>query len=249
MNNRKKLIAALVGTLLAGYPAGYSALAGIPHGNNSQPQSVIAAGNSVSDFSATELPGGNADYSVYEQYGLIYDKESKCYIYNGDVVRFFNDPAAGAGFTNFFTGTVDIEAERDADNNLIGIKACDTEVYDRHTGKHEKFASMFSADAPADAVMEAGDKMANIHTLREYEAYGISYNMEDGHWYYNRQRIHIFVDGGKGVVYLDDGGSIYLSLSKSSEDGAMEIKEVSETDAQFLMQNNISIRENYTTQE
>ena len=37
---------------------------------------------------AAELPGGNIDYGIYEEYGLIYDKNSKCYTYKGNVVRF-----------------------------------------------------------------------------------------------------------------------------------------------------------------
>ena len=48
---------------------------------------------------------------------------------------FFNDPVGGASFTNFFTGTVDIEAERDTNDKLIGIRECTKEVYDRHTEK------------------------------------------------------------------------------------------------------------------
>ena len=41
--------------------------------------------------------------------GLSYDQENYYFTYNGNVVRFFNDPIAGASFTNFFSGTVDIE--------------------------------------------------------------------------------------------------------------------------------------------
>ncbi|MCM1329495.1 MAG: hypothetical protein NC253_08665 [Ruminococcus sp.] len=84
-----------------------------------------------------EIPGKFAGYAVYEKYGLLYDGEKDCYTYNGSVVRFFNDPIAGASFTNFFTGTVDIEAEYDEKNNLIGVKECSKEVYDRHTKKHK----------------------------------------------------------------------------------------------------------------
>lgn len=91
------------------------------------------------DFETREIPGEFAGYSVYEKYGLLYDKENGCYTYNGSTVRFFNDPIAGASFTNFFTGTVDIEAAYDAENNLIGIKECSKEVYDRHTKKHKRF--------------------------------------------------------------------------------------------------------------
>lgn len=98
----------------------------------------IHASENASDYdTAAELPGGNIDYGIYEEYGLIYDKNSKCYTYKGNVVRFFNDPVGGASFTNFFTGTVDIEAERDTNDKLIGIRECTKEVYDRHTEKYE----------------------------------------------------------------------------------------------------------------
>lgn len=93
------------------------------------------------ESSATEMPG-SVDWSVYEAYGLVYDGKTGCYTYNGSIVRFFNDPAAGASFTNFCTGTVDMEAKRDADNNLIGIEECSQEVYDLHTKKQERFQSM-----------------------------------------------------------------------------------------------------------
>lgn len=182
-----------------------------------------------------EMPGGNTDYTAYEQYGLIYDKESNCYTYNGDVVRFFNDPVAGASFTNFFTGTVDIEAERNTDNELIGIRECAKEDYDRHTKKYENSGLK---SMPAGTSMESGNNMSNIHSLRDYEPYGVSYNSEDGYWYYNNQRICTFVDSDKAIVYFDDGGNIYLSISKNSEQGTMKIKEVSKADAQILLGNN-----------
>ena len=96
--------------------------------------------SAAADVSETrQFAGEFTGYYVYEKYGLLYDKENNCYTYNGSAVRFFNDPIAGASFTNFFTGTVDIEAVYDDENNLIGIKYCSKEVYDRHTKKHEKF--------------------------------------------------------------------------------------------------------------
>ncbi len=101
----------------------------------------------VEDSSAAEIPG-SVDWSVYEAYGLSYDEKTGCYTYNGSIVRFFNDPAAGASFTNFFTGTVDIEAKRDADNNLVGIEECSQEVYDRHTRKQGHFKDMSISTEP-----------------------------------------------------------------------------------------------------
>ncbi len=127
------------------------------------------------------------------------------------------------------------EAERDTDNELIGIRECAKEDYDRHTKKYENsgLKSMSAGNS-----MESGNNMSNIHSLRDYEPYGVSYNSEDGYWYYNNQRICTFVDSDKAIVYLDDGGNIYLSISKNSEQGTMEIKEVSKADAQILLGNN-----------
>lgn len=82
---------------------------------------------------AIQRPGDRVDYAVYEPYGLIFDEKTGCYTYNGSIVRFFNDPVAGVSFTNFFTGTVDIEAVRDGDHRLTGIVECSKEVYDYHT--------------------------------------------------------------------------------------------------------------------
>ena len=95
--------------------------------------------NVGSNSETRETSGKFAGYSVYEKYGLLYDEENDFYTYNGSVVRFFNDPIEGASFTNFSTGTVDIEAVYDEENNLIGIKECSKDVYDRHTKKHKRF--------------------------------------------------------------------------------------------------------------
>ena len=124
--------------------------------------------------SAAEIPG-NVDWSVYGAYGLAYDEKTGCYSYNGSIVR--------ASFTNFFTGTVDIEAKRDADNNLIGIEECSQEVYDRHTRKQEHFQGMSVGTEP-NVVMEAGTGKGNGELLKDYENYGVSYHSQDGRWYY-----------------------------------------------------------------
>ena len=151
----------------------------------------------VQDSSATEIPG-YVDYSVYEAYGLSFDEKTGCYTYNGDIVRFFNDPAAGASFTNFFTGTIDIEAKRDADNNLIGIEECSQEVYDCHTRKNEHFQSMFIGAEP-DAAMETGTGQSNGECLKDYEGYGVSFNSQDSRWYYGGDAIRILIDSEKAL--------------------------------------------------
>ena len=112
---------------------------------------------------------------------------------------------AASSFTNFFTGTVDIEAERDTNDKLIGIRECTKEVYDRHTEKYEnsglKSMPAGTSTENGDMIrnhesysMESGDKTENMNTLQDYESYGIVYHPKDGYWYYNDQIIGIFID-------------------------------------------------------
>ena len=144
MSTKKLLTLALGSALLVGVVAGCSSSVNIPSDNNTtknvsyQAQTVSDTENAANDSTTAELPGGSVDYSIYEPYGLSYDQENYYFTYNGNVVRFFNDPIAGASFTNFFSGTVDIEADRDEENNLVGIKECSKENYDRHTQKHKR---------------------------------------------------------------------------------------------------------------
>ncbi len=119
--------------------SGYGTLTGIERctlkeaHEHSQRNTVPQSGR---DSAAVEKPG-IVDMAVYEPYGLIFDKEKDCYTYNGSIVRYFNDWRSGAGFTNFSTGTVDIEGAYDDNGNLIGIKECSREMYDFHTKKRE----------------------------------------------------------------------------------------------------------------
>lgn len=202
----------------------------------------------VQDSSAVENLG-YVDYSVYEGYGLSFDEKTGCYTYNGDIVRFFNDPVAGASFTNFFTGTVDIEAKRDADNNLIGIEECSQEVYDSHTRKHERFQSM-SIGAGADAAMETGTGQGNGELLKDYEGYGVSFNSQDSRWYYGGDEIKILVDSEKAFVYYTDEKGVCLAVSRDGNHNITEIKNISERDAGLLLQaNKPSATGDYATEE
>lgn len=202
----------------------------------------------VKDSSAAEI-SGSVDWSVYETYGLFYDEKRGCYTYNGSIVRFFNDPAAGAGFTNFFTGTVDIEAKRDADNNLVGIEECSQEVYDRHTRKQEHFKDMSISTEP-NAAMEAGTGKGSGESLKDYEEYGISFDSHDGGWYYDGDKIRILVDSERAIVYYTDQKGVCLSVNRDGNHNITEIKTISESDAQLLLQaNKPTASADHTTEE
>lgn len=247
---RKIAALALGSALLVGVVAGCSSSVNIPSDNNTtknvsyQAQTVSDTENAANDSTTAELPGGSVDYSIYEPYGLSYDQENYYFTYNGNVVRFFNDPIAGASFTNFFSGTVDIEADRDEENNLVGIKECSKENYDRHTQKHNNFN-------PTDtslSTVQKGEYTPQLW-LKDYADYGITYNEQSGGWYYNNQRIKILLDSEQAVVYTDEENGVCVTISRDGNHQISEIKEISETDAQSLMLKNNPIGEDYTSQE
>lgn len=246
---RKKCTLLVVGALLICCMTGCSLIASAQTGNSKQPQTLSASGGGTEgpielSFSTTELPGGNVDYAIYEPYGLLYDRKSGYYTYNGNAVRFFNDPVAGASFTNFFTGTVDIEAERDKDNNLIGIMECSQDVYDWHTQKHNNSGIK---DMSPDMSIQTGGSSEKY--LKDYEDYGVSYDRQDGCWNYNDEKIKILVDSGTATVYLNDEIGICLAVMRNSENKVVEVKVISETDAQQLLQNNTPNSGSFTTEE
>ena len=212
-----------------------NAAAGVQNGTLLSAMPAYDTGT-VKDSAAAEVPG-SVDYSVYEAYGLSYDEKTGCYAYNGDIVRFFNDPVAGASFTNFFTGTVDIEAKRDADNNLIGIEECSQEVYDLHTRKGERFQGMSIGTEP-NVAMEGGTGKGNGECLKDYEDYGVSYNSKEGRWYYGGDGIRILIDSEKAFVYSTDEKGICLAVSRDGNHNIAEIKTVSESEAGLLLQAN-----------
>ena len=187
----------------------------------------------VQDSTTKESPGGNIEYSVYEPYGLLYDSQNRCYTFNGSIVKYFNDPAVGASFTNYFTGTVDIEAEYDAKNVLIGIKECSKEVCDYHNKKQ----AAFSKAGRTDTAVQSGTQSPDTQWLKDYEAYGISYNAEKCSWYYGDERIKVLIDSEKKSVYQTDENGIYLSVVRN-EDHIAEIKKISEAEAKYLMKEN-----------
>ena len=202
----------------------------------------------VTDQSTAETPG-SVDYSVYEAYGLSYDEKTGCYTYNGNIVRFFNDPAAGASFTNFFTGTVDIEAKRDEDNRLIGIEECSQEAYDCHTRKHEGFQGMSTGTEP-NAAMEAGTEQGSREALKDYEDHGVSFDSQDGCWYYGGDEIRILVDSERAFVYYTDKKGVCLAVGRDGNHDITEIKTISESDARLLLQaNQPNAAADYATEE
>lgn len=72
------------------------------------------------------------DYSIYEEYGLTYDKDKDMFYYKGEAVRSFFDKLNIDSYF-FITrpkGNIDIKALRNEENKLIGIASVSKEEYD-----------------------------------------------------------------------------------------------------------------------
>ncbi|MCH5193170.1 MAG: hypothetical protein J1F11_04345 [Oscillospiraceae bacterium] len=102
---------------------------------------VTDAIDSVREYVVMHESGEYTMSILYEPYGMYYDYQKNCYIYNGDPVRFFYDPIEGASFTNYYTGTIDLEAVYE-DGVLAGVTECSDEAYALHDEKQELFSSV-----------------------------------------------------------------------------------------------------------
>lgn len=200
---------------------------------------------SLEETGTAEDSGGDVDYAIYEAYGLAYAGNDSynlpTYAYNGNIVRFFYDPVAKAGFTNYYTGIVDIEPIYDENNHLVGIRECSKEKYDKHTKKYESFGKHYSlSDSETiEGSAESGDSESMetlIKKMEEYEAYGIIYNAQDNRWYYCGESIRALIDSGKSTVYLNEDGVLYITVSRNDDHSVSGLKIISQEEAQTLMQ-------------
>ena len=182
---------------------------------------------------AVEEAGGFADYTIYEPFGLHYDAKNDCYTYNGSVVAFFNDPVNGASFTNYFTGTIELEAEYDGSGTLIGIRECSPETYARHAEKRMRFGKVREA---TDSSEENALAQSNeLDWMKTYTPYGFSYDAEHHRLTYFGQQVKILSDPGKSAIYLSDDGDICLVIQRNIVGAVSAIEECSEEEARALM--------------
>lgn len=218
MNTKKLLALALGGMLLVGCLAGCSNAAASQGGNTSQtetnsPQTSNVSGSS-SLSAAAEGSGTNNDASYeeqfkpYEQFGLTYDAGKNELQYNGEVVRWFEDYYTIADGTqagiDFFdeNGVVDVYAVRafsnpvraddgsfDPSGKLIGVKEFSAEEFsarDIEAIKNPPLEATTTGDPPSAEELE--------DMAREYEAFGVTYDVENDQWYFNGEKVRYFQD-------------------------------------------------------
>ena len=188
---------------------------------------------------AIEQPGEAADYSIYEPYGLRYDAENQCYTYNGIVVGFFNDPNGGVSFTDYFSGAIELEAEYDADGNLIGIRECSPETYAQHAEKRARFARSNGSSDHAEEAARTGALPDDLAWLAQYAPYGITYDAAQRRLNYLGRQVKTLLDPENSAIYLSDLGETCLVISRDNEGAICSIDECEEYQAQALMRSTI----------
>lgn len=216
MNTKKILALALGGALLVGCLTGCGTAAASPEGTPplgvATPQASdtpvqIAVTNAESDGSAATVSYEEI-FKPYEQFGLIYDSGKKELQYQGKTVRWFEDyyttsDGAQAG-NDFFNenGVVDVYAVRDftsivrsedgsfdPSGKLVGVKEFSEAEFaarDTEAIKNPPSVVAIAGDPPSTEELE--------ERAKEYEAFGVTYDIKNDQWYFNGEKVRFFWD-------------------------------------------------------
>lgn len=248
MNTRTLLALTLGGTLLVWCLAGCSTAAASQGAitssiSTTSPQISNTPSLEISTIAEDGEAAANVSYEElfkpYEQFGLTYDKNELQY--NGKVVRWFEDYYTIDGSENglwagqdFFNenGVVDVYAVRDFSNpvraddgsfdpsgKLIGVKEFSAEEFaarDIAAIKNPPLQVAMTGDPPS--VKELED------LAREYEAFGVTYDMKNDQWYFNGEKVRSFQDvltsNGESLT----GGNFHGAIrTMGSADGTIDI--------------------------
>lgn len=177
-------------------------------------------------------------YSIYEPYGMTYDKENNRFSYNGQIVRCFIDQLSAENTRSFFFdgGIIDVESVRDVNGILAGLKQSSDADFKARTEEHDKLKAEFeAAGLTGDSdCFEMGDPDELADCLDAYVALGVSYDEASHIWMYDGRPIHIFYDAGYNT-YCDNSVNSGINL-KVIRDKKGNIEKLVESDAQGLEQ-------------
>ena len=177
-------------------------------------------------------------YSIYEAYGMTYDKEKDRFFYNGQMVRYFKDQVSAENTNSFFfeDGVVDVEPIRDTNGTLTGLKQSSDADFKARTEKQEEIKAEFNAAGITgnSGSFEMGDPNYRDDSLDAYTAFGVSYDQSTQKWMYDGKIIHILYDADHNT-YCDSSASDGINL-KVVRDKSGNIEKLMETEAQELEQ-------------
>ena len=165
-------------------------------------------------------------YSVYTPYGMTYDVEKDRFFYNGRIVRYFRDQI-NSEETNGFSyddGVIDVEAVRDANGALTGLKQSSDADFHTRTQKQEALqAELKKAGVTAESgSFEQGDPDWRDDSLDAYSEFGVSYDRTSGRWMYGQTPVYILYDRDH-CTFCDKGaeGGVSLNVVRD-KDGNIE---------------------------
>lgn len=177
-------------------------------------------------------------YSIYEPYGMTYDKEKDRFFYDGQTVRYFKDQVSAENANSFFfeDGVVDVEPIKDTNGTLTGLKQSSDADFKARTEKQEEIKSEFDAAGITgnSGSFELGDPNYRDDSLDAYTAFGVSYDKTSDNWMYEGKVIHILYDAGHNT-YCDNGVSNGINL-KVVRDKNGNIEKLMKTEANELEQ-------------
>lgn len=177
-------------------------------------------------------------YSIYEPYGMTYDKEKDHFFYNGQIVRYFKDQVSAENTNSFFfdDGIVDVEPIRDTNGTLTGLKQSSDADFKARTEKQEEIKAEFDAAGITgdSGSFELGDPNYRDDSLDAYTTFGVSYDKASDNWMYEGKAIHILYDADHNT-YCNNGIIDGINL-KVIRDKNGNIEKLVETEAQELEQ-------------
>lgn len=246
MNTKKILALALGGALLVGCLTGCgvaaASLGGNPPLGAAAPQASdtpvqIAVANAESDGVAAKASYEEL-FKPYEPFGLIYDSGKKELQYQGKTVRWFEDyyttsdgTQAGNDFFNE-NGVIDVHAVRDftsivrsedgsfdPSGKLVDVKEFSEAEFaarDIEAIKNPPSIVAIAGDPPSEKELE--------ERAKEYEAFGVTYDIKNDQWYFNGEKVRLFQDvltsNGEGLTSGRFKGTI---RTLGSADGTVDI--------------------------
>ena len=194
---------------------------------------AVAEGNgSPTEISYEEL------FKPYAQFGLTYDASKNELTYNGKAVRWFEDYytvengiQAGNDFFNE-NGVVDVYAVRDF-TSIVRAEDGSFDPSGKLTGVKEFSSEEFAArdieaiKNPPSPVAITGDPPTAKELedrAKEYEAFGVTYDIKNDQWYFNGEKVRIFQDvlisNGENLT----GGNFHGAIrTMGSADGTIDI--------------------------
>lgn len=204
MSKKKVGIAVLCATLLFTLGTGFAFAASskAENGNTLQAYSTetVITQQEQAELKRQQTAELTKQFAVYTDYGLIYEPKTDSLYYDGKLVRRFSDKTnADNQYIAFVRSNdgIDLRAERNSSYELTGIKEVSQEEYNKNT-------QSIKAASSVNGAYEQGDPNNDFNKdlLKDYLEFGISYNKDSKHWFYNDKPIYFFTDNDK-ITYLD----------------------------------------------